>query len=125
MTRQNKVNTILDDISRSEAERLVADVLAEIPSEMEADRDVRLEDLRPYYASSQLDSAPHPWLTGPGPISNLPIVGSVERMKGSILITQNGAAYQYIDLKRVVGYKIVPDEHAQATTQSGLLEFLG
>ncbi|MCF2136971.1 MAG: DUF2797 domain-containing protein [Candidatus Thorarchaeota archaeon] len=123
VSRRKKADALSKRIEAAEAARLVKAALSEVPSDLADTHNIELEDLSRYYAIDELDSRPLPWRTQSNSIEHLSIVGEIVGMKGSFLITRNGTAFQYIDLKGIIGYTLVPDNSAHVTTQAGLLDF--
>ncbi|MHA1770199.1 MAG: DUF2797 domain-containing protein [Candidatus Thorarchaeota archaeon] len=123
VSRRKKADALSKRIEYTEAKRLTNAVLSKIPPNLIDDHNVELEDLSRYYLIEELDSEPHPWRSQSRRIDNLSIVGEIVGMKGSFLITRNGTAFQYIDLKGIIGYTLTPDTTAHVTTQAGLLDF--
>ncbi|MHA1246310.1 MAG: DUF2797 domain-containing protein [Candidatus Thorarchaeota archaeon] len=124
MSGTRKAQALVSILDRSEAEALVANTFSGLDAHGISPDEIVLEDLSEYYAPRRIDTQPLPWRKRGQQIDDLSIIGQVAAMKGSILVTKNGAAYQYIDLKTLRGFRIIEDSANSVVMQSGLLDFM-
>jgi hypothetical protein len=70
-----------------------------------------------------LKSQPAIWRKRSQPIDGRTIVGTVEGMKGSLMVTSIDSSLLVVDLKQLVGYQINQDSDISMMTQTGLVDF--
>jgi hypothetical protein len=70
-----------------------------------------------------MKTKPALWRTRAQPIEGRTIVGTIEGMKGSLMVTSIDSSLVVIDLKQIVGYSINQDSDITMVTQTGLMDF--
>ncbi len=123
VSRRQKAGSLLSQITLTEAQQLVDSVISDIPADIVTTKEIELVDLTRYYELTDLDAMPHPWNDGSHTIDGLSIIGEIVSMKGSILVTRNGTAFQYLNLRDLVAYTIESDDSLEVATQAGLLDY--
>jgi hypothetical protein len=93
-------------------------------SHLELNSEIEIKDLSPYYTLGKMKTQPAVWRKRSQPIDGRTIVGTVEGMKGSLMVTSIDSSLLVVDLKQIVGYSINQDSDITMVTQTGLMDFL-
>ncbi|TFH02532.1 MAG: DUF2797 domain-containing protein, partial [Candidatus Thorarchaeota archaeon] len=120
---ERKTRALMNHLELSEAQSLVHD-FAEQASHLELDPNVELQNLSPFYSLDELKIQPAIWRKRSQTIEGRTIVGTVEGMKGSLMVTSIDSSLLVVDLKQLVGYSINQDSDINMVTQTGLMDFL-
>ncbi|TFG29800.1 DUF2797 domain-containing protein [Candidatus Thorarchaeota archaeon] len=120
---ERKTRALMEKLEQHEAQSLVHD-FAERASHLELNPDVDLQDLSQFYSLEELRTQPAIWRKRSQPIEGRTIIGTVEGMKGSLMVTSIDTSLLVVDLKQIVGYSINQDSDITMMTQTGLMDFL-
>jgi len=120
---ERKTRALMNNLEIDEAVTIVQD-FAEHASHLELDPTVDLQDLSLYYSLGKMETQPAIWRNRTQPIDGRTIVGTVEGMKGSLMVTSIDSSLLVVDLKQIVGYSINQDSDITMVTQTGLMDFL-
>ena len=120
---ERKTRALMDYLNLQEAQALVHD-FAERASHLELNPNVALQDLSSFYSLNKLKTQPAIWRKRSQPIDGRTIVGTIEGMKGSLMVTSIDSSLLVVDLKQIVGYSINQDSDITMMTQTGLMDFL-
>ena len=120
---ERKTRALMNHLELQDAQSIVHD-FAEGASHLELDPEVELQDLSPFYSLDELKTQPAIWRKRSQPIEGRTIVGTVEGMKGSLMVTSIDSSLLVVDLKQIVGYSINQDSDITMVTQTGLMDFL-
>ena len=119
---ERKTRALMDKLDIKDAQSIVSD-FTEDASHLELNSDVSLQDLSSFYTLEKLKTQPAIWRKRSQPIDGRTIVGQVEGMKGSLMVTSIDSSLLVVDLKQLVGYSINQDSDISMMTQTGLVDF--
>jgi len=120
---ERKTRALMDHLELQDAQSIVHDFI-ERSSHLELDSEVELQDLSSFYSLTELKTQPVIWRKRSQPIEGRAIVGTVEGMKGSLMVTSIDSSLLVVDLKQIMGYSINQDSDITMVTQTGLMDFL-
>ncbi|MHA1137346.1 MAG: DUF2797 domain-containing protein [Candidatus Thorarchaeota archaeon] len=120
---ERKTRALMDKLEIDDALSIVQD-FAENASHLELNPTVELQDLSQYYTLGKMKTKPAIWRKRTQPIEGRTIVGTIEGMKGSLMVTSIDSSLLVVDLKQIVGYSINQDSDITMVTQTGLMDFL-
>ncbi|MBE0525728.1 MAG: DUF2797 domain-containing protein, partial [Candidatus Thorarchaeota archaeon] len=120
---ERKTRALMEHLGIEDALSLVHD-FADRASHLELNSDIELQDLSSYYTIADLKTQPAIWRKKSQPVGGRTIVGTVEGMKGSLMVTSIDSSLLVVDLKQIVGYSINRDSDITMVTQTGLMDFL-
>ena len=119
---ERKTRALMDKLDIKDAQIIVSD-FTEDASHLELNSNVSLQDLSSFYTLEKLKTQPAIWRKRSQPINGRTIVGQVEGMKGSLMVTSIDSSLLVVDLKQLVGYSINQDSDISMMTQTGLVDF--
>lgn len=119
---ERKTRALMEKMDIKDAQSIVSD-FTERASHLELDSNVDLQDLSSFYTLEKLKTQPAIWRKRSQPIGGRTIVGKVEGMKGSLMVTSIDSSLLVVDLKQIVGYSINQDSDISMMTQTGLVDF--
>lgn len=119
---ERKTRALMDKLDIKDAQSIVSD-FTEDASHLELNSNVSLQDLSSFYTLEKLKTQPAIWRKRSQPIDGRTIVGQVEGMKGSLMVTSIDSSLLVVDLKQLVGYSINQDSDISMMTQTGLVDF--
>ena len=119
---ERKTRSLMDKLDIKDAQSIVSD-FTEDASHLELNSNVSLQDLSSFYTLEKLKTQPAIWRKRSQPIDGRTIVGQVEGMKGSLMVTSIDSSLLVVDLKQLVGYSINQDSDISMMTQTGLVDF--
>ena len=120
---ERKTRALMEELEINDALSLV-EKFTERASHLELNPKIELKDLSQYYTLGKMKTKPTVWRKRSQPIDGRTIVGTVEGMKGSLMVTSIDSSLLVVDLKQIVGYSINQDSDITMVTQTGLLDFL-
>jgi hypothetical protein len=120
---ERKTRALMEELDIEEARSIVTE-FTERASHLELATNVEMQALAPYYSLKELKTQPAPWRKRTQPIDGRTIVGTIEGMKGSLMVTSIDSSLMVVDLKQIVGYSINQDSDITMVTQTGLMDFL-
>jgi hypothetical protein len=113
----------MESLEIDDAMGIVEDFI-ENASHLELNSTVELQDLAKYYTLGKMKTKPAIWRKRTQPIEGRTIVGNIEGMKGSLMVSSIDSSLLVVDLKQIVGYSINQDSDITMVTQTGLMDFL-
>ncbi len=119
---ERKIRALMEKLDINDAQSIVND-FAEGASHLELDSNIELQDLSSFYTLSELKTQPAIWRKRSQPIDGRTIVGKIEGMKGSLMVSSIDSSLLVVDLKQIIGYSINLDSDITMVTQTGLLDF--
>ena len=119
---ERKTRALMEKLDIKDAQSIVSD-FTEDASHLELNSNVSLQDLSSFYTLEKLKTQPTIWRKRSQPIDGRTIVGTVEGMKGSLMVTSIDSSLLVVDLKQLVGYSINQDSDISMMTQTGLVDF--
>lgn len=120
---ERKTRALMEHLDIGDALSLVHD-FTDRASHLEFKSEIELQDLSSYYTLSNLKTQPAIWRKRSQPIAGKTIVGTIEGMKGSLMVTSIDTSLLVVDLKQIIGYSINQDSDITMVTQTGLMDFL-
>ena len=120
---ERKTHALMENLEIDDAISLVQD-FTERASHLELNTKIELNNLSKYYTLGKMKTKPTVWRKRSQPIDGRTIVGTVEGMKGSLMVTSIDSSLLVVDLKQIIGYSINQDSDITMVTQTGLLDFL-
>ena len=119
---ERKTRALMEKLDIKGAQFIVNE-FTEHASHLELNPNVNLQDLSTFYTLNELKTQPAIWRKRSQPIDGRTIVGKIEGMKGSLMITSIDSSLLVIDLKQLIGYSINQDSDITMVTQTGLMDF--
>lgn len=120
---ERKTRALMEELEIDDALALVQD-FTERAGHLELNSEIELRNLSRYYTLGKMKTQPTVWRKRSQPIDGRTIVGTVEGMKGSLMVTSIDSSLLVVDLKQIVGYSINQDSDITMVTQTGLMDFL-
>ncbi len=120
---ERKTRALMEELNIDDALTLVRE-FTERASHLELNSEIELKNLAKYYTLEKMKTRPTVWRKRSQPIDGRTIVGTVEGMKGSLMVTSIDSSLLIIDLKQIIGYYINQDSDITMVTQTGLMDFL-
>jgi hypothetical protein len=120
---ERKTRALMEHLELQDAQSIVHDFI-ERSSHLDLSSEVELKNLSSFYSLTELKTQPVIWRKRSQPIDGRAIVGTVEGMKGSLMVTSIDSSLLVVDLKQIVGYSINQDSDITMVTQTGLMDFL-
>jgi len=119
---ERKIRSLMNKLDIKEAQ-LIVNEFTESASLLDLNPNVELQDLSSFYTLKELNAQPTIWRKRSQPIDGRTIVGNLDGMKGSLMVTSIDSSQLVVDLRQIIGYSINQDSDITMVTQTGLMDF--